>query len=326
LVVKVPKPLLFLLFSLIFLNILLLFLNFSKKQNKKVSIINIDSSAKPPLRPLPTEKPADIDNFFTIAAVGDISLAREVNFQIQQRNDPNFPFLKTAEILKKADFTLGNLESPLIENCPTIRTGVIFCGQITNISGLVFAGFDAVNLANNHILNYGLNGFNETLKTLNENKIDYFNEKNILYKKIKNINFALLGFDDIVRPINKTFLAEIIKKAKENADFIVVNFHWGSEYEETPSLRQKELAYFTIDQGADLILGHHPHTLQPLEYYKEKPIIYSLGNFVFDQMWSEETKKGAIAEITIDTARKKISDVNFVPILIEDSCQPVPIF
>lgn len=256
----------------------------------------------------------------TLAFVGDISLNREVNWQIAKRNDPTFPFLKTADVLKSGDLTIGNLEGPLIENCPPVRTGMIFCGNTKNVNGLVFAGFDLVNLANNHINNYENLGFQQTIQTLSNAKIDWFNENQIIYKQINGLKLAFLGFDDIVRPIDKAFLAEKINEAKTNADFIAINFHWGNEYQKYPNKRQKILAHLAIDNGADLIVGHHPHVLQPVEYYKDKPILYSLGNFVFDQMWSEETRIGAIAKVTIDENRS--TKVELFPVKIYEYCRP----
>jgi len=258
-----------------------------------------------------------------IAAVGDIGLGREVNWQIQQHNDPTFPFQKTAEILKKADLTIGNLEGPLIENCPLTRTGMKFCGDPKNAEGLMFAGLDLINLANNHISNYGSEGINQTIKVLKNHQIDYFDPEKIAFKKINGLTIAFLGFDDIVRHVNEEKLVQKIQEAKNQASLVILNFHWGTEYQSQPNKRQRYLAHLAIDHGADLIIGHHPHVLQPGEYYQNKLILYSLGNFVFDQMWSQETRLGAIALITIESSQ--IKKVNLVPFLIHHSCQPQPI-
>ena len=259
----------------------------------------------------------------TLAFVGDVGLGREINWQINQRNDPTFPFQKTAEILKKADLAIGNLEGPLVENCPLLRTGMKFCGNPKNAEGLVFAGFDLMNLANNHISNYGPEGINQTIKTLKNHQIDYFDPEKIAFKKIDGLTIAFLGFDDIVRRVDEEKLVQKIQEAKNQADLVIVNFHWGVEYQSQPNERQRYLAHLAIDHGADLIIGHHPHILQPIEYYQAKPILYSLGNFVFDQMWSQETRTGAIALITIES--NQIKEVSLVPTLIRYSCQPQPI-
>lgn len=246
--------------------------------------------------PTPTEQPSKI----TIAAVGDISLAREVNYQIQIQENSKFPFLKVAEKIKQADLAIGNLESPLIKNCPTQRSGFKFCGQAGNADGLSFAGFDSLNLANNHSRNYGSDGYQQTKEALVENNLSYFDSQTINYQTINQTKFALIGFDDTVARIDKEKLKNNILEAKEQTDLVIVNFHWGEEYQLQPNQRQLDLARFAIDNGADIIIGHHPHVVQPLKYHQGKPIFYSLGNFVFDQMWSEQTKSGAIGFITIE--------------------------
>jgi len=91
---------------------------------------------------------------------------------------------------------------------------------------------------------------------------------------------------------------EAINFLKDKTDWVIVNIHWGEEYDLNFNKIQKEIAYQLIDDGADVIIGHHPHVVQEVEVYKGRPIFYSLGNFIFDQMWSEETKKGAVVELT----------------------------
>lgn len=302
-----PPLILFLIildFSLVFL------IRIQIRKNQKASEIEVL------LTPAPVPE-------ITFVFVGDINLGREVNFQINQRKDFTFPFQKTETIIKGADLAIANLEGPLIENCPLMRAGMKFCGQKENIQGLIFAGFDLVNLANNHINNYGPQGVEETIRFLEESRIDYFDSEKIVFKEVKNLKIAFLGFDDTIKPIEEPRLIEKIKTAQEETDLVVVNFHWGQEYQSQPSERQKYLSRVAIDNGAEIIIGHHPHILQPLEYYQEKPIFYSLGNFVFDQMWSQETRIGIIVLITIK--EKQIIKTGLIPVRIENYCQPEPI-
>jgi len=268
----------------------------------------------------PTHTPTPKPNKITIAAVGDIGLGREINYQILQRNNPLFPFEKVKEFLTSADITIGNLEGPVIDNCPTTRSGFRFCGRLENVQGLVSAGFDGINLANNHINNYGLEGLTQTTAQLQKNNINYFFEDKVWFKEIGQTKTGFLGFDDTIQKINNYELQVMIEKAKEKADIIVVNFHWGEEYQLEPNVRQKDLAKLAIDAGADIVIGHHPHVIQPLKYYQGKPIFYSLGNFVFDQMWSEETKTGAIGLITIEN--KQIVKTDIQKVYMESCCQP----
>jgi len=281
------------------------------------------SSSSSSLPSLPEKKLPSLPNSsIVLAFVGDISLSREVNWQIQQHQDPAFPFQKTAAILRKADLAIGNLEGPLLEDCPLTRRGMKFCGQAKNADGLVYAGFDLLNLANNHIGNYGPEGVAQTIQTLKKYQLGYFFSQKIAFEKIKDIKLAFLGFDDTLRPLEDSWLSKRIKEAKKDSDLAIVNFHWGEEYQKQPSQRQKYLAHLAIDQGADLVVGHHPHVLQPQEKYRGKLIFYSLGNFVFDQMWSKETRRGGIVLIFVEN--KKISRFQFIPVFIHHSCQPWP--
>ncbi len=122
-----------------------------------------------------------------------------------------------------------------------------------------------------------------------------------------------------MRPIDLKNLENAVKNARENTDWVIISFHWGEEYRQQPTNRQKLLAYSTIDFGADIIIGHHPHIVQPLEYYKEKPIFYSIGNFLFDQLWSRETREGMVGKIIIE--KDKIKEIQMIPIYINDQYQ-----
>lgn len=259
----------------------------------------------------------------TLAAVGDISLSRAVNWQMQKGSSPFYPFLKTAAILRSADLTIGNLEGPLVKSCLLTTKGMVFCGAPTNAAGLAFAGFDLINLTNNHIHNYGGAGIQNTIAALASHKISYFGLNTTATRQIKNTALIFLGFDDTLKPIKKSEMSTKIKEAKTKADLVIINFHWGIEYQKQPSGRQQGLAHLAIDAGADLIIGHHPHVLQPVEYYRGRPILYSLGNFVFDQPWSEETMIGAIALITIEN--KQVTAIDFVPVQISQTYQPAPL-
>jgi len=254
----------------------------------------------------------------TLITTGDVIPARSVNFQMTKRNDFTWPFEKTYEYLKSADITLINLEAPLIKNCPVTNAGMVFCGSQRFIEGLKLAGIDAANLANNHSLNYGIEGLNQTIELLEENQI-FSSKEQLVIKKIKNVNFGFLGFDFLASP-NQSEVLQSIKESDKKVDLLIVSSHWGTEYTHIPSTFQKELAYQIIDEGADIIVGNHPHWIQPVEIYKGKPIIYAHGNFIFDQEWSEKTKLGVIAKFTIFD--KRVVDIEFKPLKIVNFGQP----
>jgi poly-gamma-glutamate synthesis protein (capsule biosynthesis protein) len=134
-----------------------------------------------------------------------------------------------------------------------------------------------------------------------------------------------LGYSDI----EKTSLVSVadenkimaeVSDAKNNSDVVIVQYHWGTEYLTPPEERQKFLGKLTIDSGADLVIGNHPHWIKPVEFYKGKLITYAHGNFVFDQEWSQKTKEGMIGKYTFDG--KNLIDVKYLPVEIVNYGQP----
>jgi len=273
--------------------------------------------------PRPTTQKSQLT---TLIAVGDIMLGRYCNVQMIKNKDWRFLFLKTADLTQSVDITFGNLESPIVENCPSTSTGMIFCARPESIEGLKFAGFDILSVANNHILNYGQKGLEQTVDLLAKNNIFPSQDNKITRYQVNNVIFDFLSFDLISNPLtnlsDRKFLsmAKLISSEAENVDILIVSLHWGNEYQKTPTEQQKQLAHQIIDSGAKVIIGHHPHVTQPVESYHDGLIFYSLGNFVFDQPWSEETKKGKIAEILFEG--KNIKSYELTPIYIQNYCQP----
>lgn len=253
----------------------------------------------------------------TLIAVGDINLGREINYQIITNEIQ--PFINVESLFLSAEFVFANLECPLIKSCPINREGFTFCSLPNNASLLDKANIRFISLANNHILNYGYEGLIETGNILDQYNIYYSENNNVLYKNIKGTTFALLSFDDIVRHIDYDIFSEIVRTAKQNADFIIVSFHWGDEYQPLPNQRQKNLAKIAAENGVNLVIGHHPHVLQTSEWIGDTLVFYSLGNFLFDQFWSLETRIGAIAKTEI--VNKQISKVEIIPTILEDNFQ-----
>ena len=273
-------------------------------------------------------------------AVGDIMLSRMVEQKIIGYNDYKYPFLKTAEITNKADIVFGNLETTIIEGRIIKSNEMIFRTDPKSIEGLKLAGFNILNIANNHIMNFGRSGLESTIKNLDENNISHIGAgigKEEIYKPvikdIKGTKFAFLGFtynsDQRRSPDGRIYgvanmeiekMKENVGKAKLKNDIVIVSMHAGTEYKISSSLFQENFARGAIDAGADLVIGGHPHVVQNVEKYKEGYIFYSLGNFVFDQMWSNETRLGAIAEIVFKD--KKIDSIKFIPVKSYDYSQP----
>lgn len=262
----------------------------------------------------------------TLIATGDVIPARSVNYQVLQRKDFTWPYLKTADVLKSADITFINLETPLIKNCPITQEGMSFCGDARNIEGLTFAGVDVASLANNHAGNKGKAGVDETVKGLElvGIKTTGTNKGPVIIEN-KGIKFGFLGYNDIektsvVTSAEKDIMAKEIGDLRKKVDVVVVQFHWGSEYLTEVEDRQKTLGHLAIDLGADLVIGNHPHWIKPVEKYKGKFIAYAHGNFVFDQEWSQKTKEGVVGRYVF--IGKNLVEAEFLPVEIKDYGQP----
>jgi poly-gamma-glutamate capsule biosynthesis protein CapA/YwtB (metallophosphatase superfamily) len=279
---------------------------------------------------------------WTLTAVGDIQLSRQVATKINQ-NGVDFPFDKIRDTINGSDIVIGNLESPLTLNkAVTDPTTMIFGAETKTVEGLKNAGFNLLNLANNHFSNQGRDGMDLTFKTLVDNSIDYFgaginfnSAHKPFIKKIGDIEIAFLGYTDKdVLPTNSipksdtpgvsvidVIQAKVdITQAKIEADMVIVSMHSGTEYTPNPNQKQIDFAHAAIDNGADLVLGHHPHVVQAIEDYKGKKIFYSLGNFIFDQAWSKETQEGLMVKLTF--ANTSITNTELKPIKIDNWCQP----
>lgn len=271
----------------------------------------------------------DSKSTISVISTGDIMLGRTVNFKTLTYKDFTWAFKNISELMSSADLTYINLENPLVEDCPIKNEGMIFCAPNDHVKGILYGGVDAASLANNHAYNYAAPGLTNTEKVLSENNILVVGKTNPVYKETKGLKIALLAYDDVecypnsIACLEKEKLTSEVKAAKANADLVIIMFHWGTEYTHKPTNRQIEFAHLSIDNGADLILGNHPHWYQPLEMYKEKLIVYSHGNTIFDQMWSEKTKEGFIVKSTFDVKTKKLVDVKVYPTYIKDYGQPV---
>jgi len=267
------------------------------------------------------------DKKIILIATGDIIPARSVNAQTIKANDFTWAWINIAEILKSGDMTLINLETPLISKCPVTVEGMVFCGDQRHMEGLHFVGVDIVTLANNHPGNYGKEGIAETKALLEKNTMVISGLGEAGIKEVKGVTFAFLGFDDIgphvapVASMDEETVKQQIFEAKKRADIVIVSMSWGVEYVDRPNERQKMFAHLAVDSGADLVIGNHPHWIQPIELYNGKVIMYAHGNTIFDQMWSEETKKGVIGTYTFYD--KKLVDIKFIPTYIKDYGQPI---
>ena len=279
------------------------------------------------INPLSDKETVEKPQTLTLISTGDIGLVRDINYQIQQRHNPNYPFENIAAYLKNADLTVTNLEGSLIKNCPIVLTGFKFCGQDTNVKGLAFAGIDAASLANNHTTNFAASGLGQTADILKSNGITPFGLDNkIEYIDIKDKKVALIGFVELgnnwagLNNATVQNVAKLVSEAKSKADIVITSFHWGVEYTRKPTANQINLAHLAIDNGADLVLGNHPHWIQESEVYKDVFITYAQGNTIFDQDWSQKTKEGVIYKFQYQNGRFIKIDEKYT--IIEENAQP----
>jgi poly-gamma-glutamate synthesis protein (capsule biosynthesis protein) len=249
----------------------------------------------------------------TLACVGDVMLGRGVAAVLD--GDWATAFHDVRPWLADADLALSNLESPL--------TTASFAGGRFDlrappaaVGALTTAGFDLVSLANNHALDGGAAGLAETLETLGGAGIAALQDARICDSgcrwlirlpngDVPQLHVVVLAFMDNGRPLDTGAVTE----AAAQADLVIVSMHWGAEYYPVTE-RQRRLAQELVAAGADLVAGHGPHVLQPVEWVDGALVAYSLGNFLFDQPFPE-TRQGAILRIRLD--RGSITAVEAVP-------------
>ncbi|OIO20162.1 MAG: AmmeMemoRadiSam system protein B [Candidatus Magasanikbacteria bacterium CG_4_9_14_0_2_um_filter_41_10] len=195
------------------------------------------------------------------------------------------------------DIISGNLEGPFVQKRIETSKEIAFRFDPRLAPQLRSYGFNMVTLANNHMLDMGRAGVPETEQVLKHSGIDFYGDayvvssSSLFYKEIHGKTIAFLGFNDTFNSLNEATAIALVEEAKEQSDVVVLNIHWGVEYQESSYPRQQYLAHTFIDHGVDLIIGHHPHVVQEMEIYNNRPIFYSLGNFIFDQYFSIPTQQ-----------------------------------
>lgn len=231
----------------------------------------------------------------------------------------DYPFSGALNLLTGADLTAGNLEGPITtRGVPAQNKQYVFKGAPDLLKSLTDSGFDVVSLANNHTLDQGAQGLLDTIKHLDKAGLPHMgggnNDAEAFAPTIleaSGVKVAYIGLSRVVPETNwkadkdhpgvaetydSTRAVAAIKKAKEQADLVVIMVHWGVERAEQPVEHQTTLARQYIDAGADLVIGSHPHVLQGFEQYKGKWIAYSLGNFVFNETATPRTKDTGVLE------------------------------
>ena len=274
----------------------------------------------------------------TVVAVGDILLGRQIGELMVQTGDYTLPFGSIAPTLSAADIAFGNLEGPLCEKPPYPKAGMVFRVRPRAVEGLLFAGFDVLSVANNHVGDGGEACLRFTLAHLRESNIlpcgagaDFDEAHAPAIVERHGTRFAFLGYtyadrNDLpgeTRPVvagrNPLQVKLDVARARMQADVVFVSLHDGAEYTRRVARETIEFAHAAIEAGATAVLGHHPHVAQRVEQYKDGWIFYSLGNFVFQQP-VPGTNEALMARFTFLAG--KLVKVEAIPVVIEKPSHP----
>ena len=290
-----------------------------------------------PIPPLTSNLPPQTSIFFAV----DIMLSRNVAGSMIKSNDYTLPFIKVADTIKNADIAFANLESPFNdEGDHFVENSLVFNADPKSIEGLKLAGFDILSTANNHAFDQAQKGLDYTIDWLTAHNIiptgtthskaqvqsPVIKHNDILYGFL---SYSYTAYNDGGQTTSKYIKnfndlpglkQDILGMKGHTADVVIVNMHAGVEYTRTPTEDQIAFAHAAIDAGADLVIGEHPHWIQTVEQYKGKWIFYSLGNFVFDQMWSIDTREGLTLLVTYQ--ENEIKKIELKPVIIDDYCCP----
>ena len=226
----------------------------------------------------------------TISALGDLTLGDDINFSPQNSFSTyasmygsTYFFDNVRQILAADDITFGNFEGTLTYQGERQDRIYAFRGDPSYTNILNDGSVEVVTLANNHSRDYGDVSLTDTQMYLTQAGIDYCMGEKIAYKEIEGVKIAFIGVYELDENLDKEaqVRSTIAAAKEEGADMIIIAFHWGNELETTPTASQVSLAHLAVDEGADLVVGHHPHVLQGIEVYNGKYIVYSLANFCF---------------------------------------------
>lgn len=282
--------------------------------------------------------PAPKTRDYTLLFTGDVMLSRAVGSRMVAQKDWSLPFRMIADTMRDADLRYCNLECPVSDQGRNLHHLYSFRADPQVIEGLWTAGFNVVSQANNHAYDWGPDALVDSLERLRTAGISPVGAgQNILaahYPVLVNVGGLRIAFLAYVNIDPKEAAADVdrpgvawldppqvladIRFARPLADLVIVCPHWGVEYAVKPESDQVMLAHQMIDAGADMIVGSHPHVVQPVETYHDHWIAYSLGNFIFDQQ-NPNTRHGLMLRATVHD--KHIVNVASIPIDINSNYQ-----
>lgn len=237
--------------------------------------------------------------------VGDVLLARDVEKKIDDQGVDPFSAFHT--LFQGATFVVGNFEAAIPEvHQPTKAGEMVFSVRSDLVSLLQRAGFTHLSLANNHTLDQGGAGYKNTKQVLEQSGLTPFGHQRIVepevsttYVTLSNTQVALIGLNIVNSKIPDDVLKNVITDAGQYSDLQIVYIHWGEEYQLTHTKEQERVAMLLVDYGVDAVIGDHPHVVEDIAIYKDAPIFYSLGNFLFDQYFDDDVQQGLALKMHI---------------------------
>lgn len=294
---------------------------FIKKDSKEKTVPNTKSTVVESETVALLDEPVEILLSFT----GDCILGTDENFYYDTSFNAYYEnygsayfFQNVKDVFEKDDLTIINMEGTLTDLTTRKDKQFAFKGDPEYVKVLTNGSVEAANMANNHTYDYGEESFKDTVNILEKNKIRTFGDDETVIIPVKGVNVGIFGIyelDDHEERIPQV-KSDIAKLKKDGADIIVAVFHWGNELERVPDDNQVMLAHLAIDEGADVVVGHHPHVLQGIDTYKGKTIAYSLGNFCFGGNYHPTEMDTMIFQqkFMIDTSKKITdSEINVIP-------------
>lgn len=284
-----------------------------------------ESANKEGQKPEKQETPEVQETTITISAAGDCTLGTDEGFNYKRSfkgkydavQDPAYFFQNVQPVFAQDDLTIVNMEGTLTEETTREPKQFAFKGDAEYAKIFTAGAVETENLANNHSFDYGKKSYEDTITALEAEGISSFGYERTAVMDIKGVKVGLAGVYELAEHIDckQDLLDNIASLKEQGAQIIIVSFHWGQEKENVPSDVQVELAHAAVDNGADLVLGHHPHVLQGIEEYKGKNIVYSLGNFCFGGNSAPSDMDTMIFQQTFTVKDGKLQEDNVTNIL-----------
>lgn len=292
----------------------------------------------------PTPEP--VKRVVKISSAGDVTLATDVNYGgsgsfvnevVRQNGDYSYFFENVADIFANDDLTIVNFEGTLSENGSRVDKTYAFRGKPEYVDILNHGNVDAVNTANNHSYDYGEISYRDTLEHIENAGITAFGYDKTAVYEVNNVKIGLCGITALSATSEskaKEKISKLVDELESNgAEIVILNVHWGIERDNIPSQKQINIGEYAIDSGVDLVIGHHPHVIQSVQKYKDRYIVYSLGNFCFGGNKNPSDKDCIIWQQEFELDDNGITEIyepNVIPCSISSSrsrnnFQPTPL-